>query len=252
MLKHLYWIAAIAAYWMTIEAYVIWPHLFYPGLAILAVLVVSVTLMIAPRPYNLEQTFNYLILPLTLSMSAAIYSTLLSSRSGVQFVSLLTTGFLFFYYSNVYRSWRFPEKYKLENLEAVYSLGSWLAMFFGASAVYGLQYFLSLPNWLPTIVLLAIVMLLTYKSLWIRGFDIRHNLVFVFLLPFIVVQVGWSLYFLPFSYNVLGLILAMTYFLSVTLIKLHLGHRLDRRSLRRYLFFIAILLTLVLLTAKWR
>jgi hypothetical protein len=247
------WIAAFVIFFTAGGAYIAWPKLLYVSLSVFAALIIAATLIIAPRPLIWKQVLNYLILPLTLTLSAVIYSTFYFPSSGlIKFILLLLGVFMFFYYSNIYRCWHFPETYKLENLETIYSFGAWLAMFFGASAVYGLQYFLNLPIWLPTTILLAIIMLLTYKSLWIKGLDARHNLLFIFLLPFIIVQIGWALYFLPFNFNVLGLILATLYFLAADFIKLHLTHSLNRLALRRHLALVAIVLFLVLIFVQWR
>jgi len=62
---------------------------------------------------------------------------------------------------------------------------------------------------------------------------------------------AWSVSFLTLSYYVLGLIVAICYYVLIGLVKAYLLDNLSAKTVKWYLIFGFLALILVLLTARW-
>jgi hypothetical protein len=67
----------------------------------------------------------------------------------------------------------------------------------------------------------------------------------------ILVELFWSISFLPFNYNITGLILAVCYYVIIGLVKNHLLGKLDAAKVKMYLILGGVSLFLIMLTARW-
>ncbi len=201
----------------------------------------------APRPWG-----RHFLLPVIFLNSVLAYLILIPQNqfSGGLFTQILFVLILWFnalYAKSLRRLWGGNgEAYS--NLS---SLFSFLSLFFFLSALYGLQLFLNLSYWL-IIIIMALVVLVLAKQNFGFGKEKRQYWPFVFLVVFVLVQLAWALYFLPFDYDSLGLILALLYYLLVSVIKFYLDQALSAKTLKALLFFGGIIMALLLLTVRWR
>jgi hypothetical protein len=168
----------------------------------------------------------------------------------IQALFILIIGFNFSYFKNIYSSLFHPDQ--PNNLPDLSSNFSFLSWFFLLSAVYGLQLFLDLSYWILILVLIILALLTTYQYLWINNLKGKENHILIFLSAFVVAQLAWSVYFLPFDYNSLGIIMALIYYVFLNLMRLYLGHNWYKKNLQSLLVFAGLIMLFVLLTLKWR
>jgi hypothetical protein len=126
-----------------------------------------------------------------------------------------------------------------------------LTIFFSFAVIYGLESFLGLPIWILILCSAAVVILVIYQIFWANKTRAENSLAYVFLAGLLMTEIAWAVYFLPFNYNTLGLIIAICYYLIIGFIKLSLAEKLIPRNIKLYLLAGIIFLTLILLTAKW-
>lgn len=241
--------------WLLLETFVFWPKFFYVILLLLNVALVAAVYFLMRKAELGRAWWNFWILPFLVLNSVVAYAILIPqdiwfNKFFIQALFVLIIGFNFSYFKNIYNSvFHSDQPNNLPNISANFSFLSW---FFMLSAVYGLQLFLNLSYWILIIVLIVLALLTTYQYLWINNLRGKENYIFVFLSAFVVAQLAWSAYFLPFDYNSLGIIMALIYYVFLNLIRLYLGHHWNKKNLKSLLVFAGAIMLLVLLTLKWR
>jgi len=67
----------------------------------------------------------------------------------------------------------------------------------------------------------------------------------------VMVELAWSISFLPFNYIVAGLILSICYYILINLIRNYLLGELNSKKVRIYLIIGLIGIVFALLTSRW-
>jgi len=231
-------------------------YFFKPKLIFLSAVLILLLLFFVVWQFGRSSTvdsrwWNYLILPALSSSGLIAYSVFLSNKPVIQLLFFLNLLFLYFYLRYVYYYLLMPSAYQAFSIENISSGVDWLAFFLVAATVYGLQSFLNWPTGYLVLVILAAAALLVYQVIWVNKIDFKISLSYILISCLLLVELGWSISFLPFNYNVAGLILAICYYVIIGLVKNHLLDKLDIGKVKIYLILGGGSLLLILFTAKW-
>jgi len=233
------------------EIFFFWPQTIY----IILVLGVLLFLFIIRQFTNVSGArkgrSQFIILPSIFFISLVTFSTLIPSKIFVQFLFLINIIFQYLYFRSVYYYFiktDFYHNYPLENISAY---GNFLTFYFTASSVYGLQSFLDAPIWLLMIIFLFVIFLIFYQIISINNIDLRQGIFYILLACLVLIELAWSASFLPLSYYILGLALAIFYYMLIGLLRFYLLNKLDRKIIKMYLFFGSASILIVLFTARW-
>jgi len=233
------------------EIFFFWPQMIYVIL-VLAVLLFLFTLrQFKQASLKKEKWWNFLILPSCFYVGLIVFSSLIPNKLLVQLLFIFNIVFLYFYFRSLYYYLIKPDFYQDQSLENFSSYGNFLAFYFIASAIYGLQAFLNIPVWLLVLVMLVVIGLIVYQIIWINKINIHVGLFYILLACLILVELAWSVTFLPLSFYILGLILSICYYMLIGLIRYYLLNRLDKKIIKLYLIFGFSSIFMVLLTARW-
>lgn len=198
-----------------------------------------------------EKIWNYLILPVLFLISSCMFSILIPNKFFVQFLFLVDFIFLNIYFRSIYYFLLKPDKYKKNSLENLSSYGNFLSIYFAASGVYGLQSFLGANVWLLMMFLLLFATAIIYQVFWTNKILTKSSVLFIMILPLVYLEIAWSISFLSLSYYILGLILAVCYYIQVGLTRFYLIGKLDAQIIKMYLIFGFLSIFSVLLTSRW-
>ena len=221
------------------------PNLFFWILASLSLALVFFLKKIDGHSlFSLKFWLN-LILPLLFVLSIAGYSLILPSRMAAQTIFIVAAIFVFYYFKNINRENNGPF------LENISSYGGFLILFFSFSLFYGLKSFLGAPMLHPIAASMILTALVVTEVFWMNRISFRSAAPYIILICLIILQLSWSLYFLSLGHNFLGLILAISYYIAIGVVKPFLRGALTRKTIKLYLIcgFGAILA--VLLSTKW-
>jgi hypothetical protein len=227
------------------EAFLFQPRFFFVSLAVSSLLLCLASWRITGKKIKEKDFWIFPILPILFSTSLAAYSLLLTNTIVTHLLFVLNLLFSFYYLKNIYRGERG------EFLENISSYGNFLTVFFSFSTFYGLKVFLNTPVWILILAVAATIIVIISQIFWANKVKDKADMVYIFIACLILTQLAWVLYFLPFSYNALGLILAICYYIIIGLIKLALSQKLTARNLKLYLVSGLSGIFLILLTAKW-
>lgn len=201
--------------------------------------------------YKTEKWWNLVILPFLFSTGLIVFSALIPNLLVVQILYLLNLVFLYFYFRTIYYYLIKTDSYNQYHLENLAAYGNFLTFYMIASSIYGLEAFLNLPVWVMVITLAITTMLIVHQVMWANLINPAAAIFYILIVAMIIVEVAWSISFLTLSYYVLGLLLAVCYYVTIGLVKAHLLDRLDRRSVQLYLSFGLLSIIIVLLTSRW-
>jgi hypothetical protein len=227
------------------EAFFFKAGLFFGVLAASELVLLIAVRVITGKKIISRELWNFSIFPLLFSGSLAAYSLLIVNHLAVHFLFALNAFFIYYYLKNIYRG---EQKDFLENIS---SFGNLLTVFFSFSVIYGLESFLGSPIWLLIVCSAALIMIIIYQILWANAVKAENVLAYVFLSGLLLTEIAWAVYFLPFNYNTLGLLVTICYYLLVGFIKLSSGEKLTNRNIKLYLVSGCASLLLILLSAKW-
>ena len=233
------------------EMYYLSPKLIYVAAVLVNLLIFFTVWQFSQTSEIDKRWWNYLILPAVMSVALMSYSVFLSFKLIIQLLYFFNLVFLYLYLRYVYYYLLNPLAYEVFSIENISSYINWLTFFLLAATVYGLASFLNLPiSWL-VLIMISLTSLLVYQIIWANKIELMPSLPYILISCLILVELFWSISFLPFNYNISGLSLAICYYVVIGLVKNHLLLKLDAAKVKMYLILGSISLLLVLSTAKW-
>ncbi len=219
--------------------------------AILSCLLIFITTkFIVGRDFG-SRFFNYSILPALFVLSSFFYFLFLHSKIFLQLVFFVNLIFLYFYFKNLFLLFNYAKFEKRDYFNNVFFYASFLVVFFFSSSFFGMLSLLGISVWPLIILVLPIFGMLAYNIIWINKINLRLGLLYILLVCVVFFELTWVLSFLPFNYNILGLILAIFYYMFSGLLKFHLKNILNSKLVKVYLSLGFLSIIIILLTAKW-
>lgn len=236
-----------------LEIFLIKPKFIYFVIILINLLIISAAKRLVRHSLIDKAWWNIIILPIVFSNSLVVYSVLLPKASWILFQALLllNVAFLFFYFRAIYLYLILPSAEKKIGLENISLYGNFLSFFFISSAIYGLQSFLNTPIWLLILVFLALSCLLIYQVFWSNKIGIKEGAVCMLVCCLVLTELAWSIFYLPFNFNVSGFILAIYCYILIGLARAYLQHRLNYRTVKLYLGLGLFSILAILFTARW-
>lgn len=198
-----------------------------------------------------EKWWNYFLLPSLFCLNLSAFSILVPNIFFVQVLLIFNLVFLYLYLRSIYYYLMEHSKYKENSMQNFSSYANFLSIYFVASAMYGLQSFLNASVWLLMSVLLIEVMLVIYQVMWSNKIDIRMGFFYIVLSGLVILEVSWAVSFLTLSYYILGLIVAISYYLLIGLVRFYLLGTLNATQIKHYMILGFSSILFVLLTARW-
>jgi hypothetical protein len=195
-----------------------------------------------------KDQFILFLLPIFFSLSILSYITI-SSKFTNQILVVINFVFIYFLLRNFYYYF-FKIKNNL-NFENFFSYGNLLTVFFVSASAFGIKYFLNTPTWIIILSLIPIFALILYSVVWVNKINIRDSLIFILLGVIVLTEILWTISFLPFNYNTLGLILAICYYVYIGVVRffLKIGES-EKMTIKLYLIFGFISILFIILTSK--
>lgn len=227
------------------------PYYAFIFLAILVFLYAFTVYRFIAETVRIKRWWNFIILPSCFSISIVAFMVLNSSTTLVWILFLLNFIFIYIYFRTIFDVINFKEKKDYLALENMSSYGNFLSVYFFGAAIYGLQSFLNLPVYFLMILFFTFITLVVYQVIWANRIESSKSRLFIVLVCMVMLQLAWSISFLTLSYYMLGLVLAIYYYVLIGIVRFYLRGKLDMKIVKLYIFFGAFSMLSVLLTATW-
>ncbi|NLZ74501.1 hypothetical protein GX917_01165 [Candidatus Falkowbacteria bacterium] len=232
------------------EAFVFEPQFFFVSLS-LGLLVILFAVWKITKDSDSKYRLLYALSPALFYLSFSLYSGILVNHFWIQVIFIFNALFVFFYLRNLFKYLYTPSSEVEVKLYNLLQVGSFLSAFALAATCYGLPIFLSWNFGLLLLLFIAVSFILFGQSLIFSREIKREQIRFLFINVFILAEFAAVLFFLPLSYNVLGLLVALVFYLLSVFDNLRLENRFNFRNIKWPLIITIIMVMVILLSARW-
>lgn len=234
------------------ELVIFWSKGLYPAAIIVnAVLFYCVYKIVKKSGIETGSWYNFLILPFALLNSFFAYILIIDSQVFMHVLVIAAAGVIYYYLHSIFLFHFLPLQYKSFQIENISSYGGFLSVFFLASALYAIESFLKWPLWSIILILTFFFLIVIYQVNWAHKIPIYNSSAHIFIDTLILVELAWTLSFLPLRFDILGLQLAAAYYIVVGLTKHYLQGTLEAKIVKTYIGIGVFSVVVILLSARW-
>lgn len=248
-------------------------EIFYktPKLIFIILVLIYLLFFFVVRQFIIEsgknvKLFNIFILPAYFTTGIISFSLLLPDLSivylkpfGITLLNitlvrlffLVNIVFIYRYFKDIYCYLVKTEKYRKFSLENYASYANFMAYYLIASSVYGFQAFLNTSVWILVLMMSLVSGIVSYQVMWANKIKFKVSIFFILILCLTLTELAWTISFLTTSYYILGLILAICYYILIGLTRFYLLGNLNKKIIKLYLVYGLSSLFIVLLTSRW-
>jgi hypothetical protein len=198
-----------------------------------------------------DRWYNYFISPAVLLLGSMAFSTMVVGSWLVQILLIGVTVWLYYYLRMLYVYLIHFNLRQKEGLKNFSTYGNFLSFYFIISSLYGIRAFLDYDVWPLMLIFLVATLLIIYQLFWINGVKWREGSFYILLLTLVLTELAWATTFLTLSFYILGLIIAIAYYILTGLTRFYLQGELDKKIVKSYLIFGLTSILIVLLSARW-
>ncbi|MFA5644273.1 MAG: hypothetical protein WC928_01965 [Patescibacteria group bacterium] len=229
----------------------IWPYFFYWSFLLFSLFFVFFAYSLVYKLFS-KKYYLYFVLAWSFLGGLFFYSSLLTIKFFVGVLLLLGILLSYYYFLELKRRWARGGDFSLGLFHVWVDFISLGSFFLISSFSYSLVYFLSIKNW-PLFLLIVGALILTVGS---NLFLLKTNKQRIFYFSAIILltlsPLIFILFFLPFNYNVLGILITIIYYFALMFVKFYLNNSLTNKKIKYNLIFILMLLAILFLLVKWR
>ena len=237
--------------WLLGELFLRRPSLFYSALALSVLIIVLSVKYLAGRTKNDWPLLA--IAPVLFVLTFFCYIAIISGLFWIQALLLLIVWFLFIYLKNLYYYFTHKESESLfeDKLDNLLIVSGFLSVFAAATTLFSLSIFIPWPVWATILILAVVIWLLFIQAMPFKKIHPERAKVLVLISVLGLAELAWGLSLLPLKFHLLGLFLAIGYYLALFIIRLHLRGTLNRRTLKLPFILGALAFLVLFLTARW-
>ncbi len=237
--------------WISGQLFLRWPSLFYSALAVDSLMIVLSVKCLAGRGKHDWPLLA--IAPVLFFLNFSVYASIIIGSFWFQAIMILIAWFLFVYLKNLYYYFTHEESESIfeDKLDNLLIVSGFLSVFSAATVLFSLPIFITWPTWATILILAAEISLLFLQFMPLKKMRPEKAKVLIMVSVVGLVELAWGLSLLPLKFHLLGLFLATSYYLSLTIIRLHLRDALNRKALKLPLILGALAFILLFLTARW-
>lgn len=246
----LYLILTPTLLWLLNELFIFEPSLFFVSLSLsLLILAFFVRLLITKN--SKEFWPQYILTPALFYFSFSFYSAILVNQVWIQIIFLFNAWFIYSYLKNIYYFFSFGAPEREMKLRRLLLSGAFLSVFALASTIYGLPIFL---NW--SFISLLIIFVLFSLAVFGQFLIFSKNIdsterIFLGVNTLILGEFAGVVFLLPLNYNILGLLVAIVFYLLILFNSWRIEDRLDFKNLRWPIAVASFIFIIILLSARW-
>ena len=166
----------------------------------------------------------------------------------VHYIIIFNSVFIYYFFKTLIMYLREENLVSINNL---LSFANFILVYFLSTSLYGFQSLLNMSVWILMIFFVVFLAYIIYFVMMMNKIPSSVYVFYVLLCSLLMLELSWTISYLPLSYKLSGLILAISYYMLLGLIKHHLTDKLNKRLVKLYLGFGSTSILLILLTSRW-
>lgn len=227
-------------------------NLFVIFAALIFVLLAIVVSLYAIIWEKTAKEFWLFLAPPVIFISNAYLFFLFLERGLIYHVLAFVSGLLMYlYFENLFIYYYLREKYQPYSLENITSYLNVISTFLLASNVICLIIFLGISFWWLALISLILFFLLVLSHFWISKISWTDGKLFIIGISLLLLQILWAVKYFSTAFYIIGLIVAVSYYILTGIGRSHLIGDLDKKELARYLIAGLAIIVITLGFAQW-
>ncbi|MDD4412073.1 MAG: hypothetical protein PHR00_00235 [Patescibacteria group bacterium] len=198
-----------------------------------------------------REWYNFAIMPAILAVSVTTYVTIIDKPWLLQTIISILLIATYLYWRFVFFYFNQQSRYTSFSLESLSYYANTVIVFLAGSSALGLKSLLSLRVWQVFLPIAIILLVVVYQSLWVSKFSLKKELPFLFIAWLVLLELFFVLILLPNDYNMLGAILASSYYFVIMIVSDILNKEFNKFKLKSYSAVILIGWITLFATAVW-
>ena len=227
------------------------PPYFAVGAALLLAYYLAAHILLGPGLKTKRSRLEFLIIPGWLTTSGMAFALLTESALVRQMLAVVVALFILLFFESILTYVWQHEQYVAFSLENLSGYAATLTVFFVSASLLGLATLLTIKlTWLVLIFIVALA-LVGYELFWVSKLLIRPGLIYTLVITLLLGELFVVVYFLPLHYLSGGAALTVLWYTAVILARAKLTGVLTAKMIKRHLGLAALLLLIILGTARW-
>lgn len=251
-MKNDYWYLVLIpfALWVLNEIFLYKPVFFFLALSF-GVLIISFGVYALIKDKKEKFWPAYILAPVLFFLSFSFYSSIIISYFWIQVIFILIAWFIFSYFQNIYYYFSFGAPEREVKIRRLMVSGSFLSTFALAATLYGLPIFLSWP-FILLLLSFIVISLALFGQFFIFSKNIsREQQIFLGINILVLAEFAGIFYLLPLNFNILGLLVAIIFYLLLLLNDWRTENKLNFRNLKWPIIISSLVIVFILLSARW-
>jgi hypothetical protein len=227
------------------------PDWFFFIILFLEATVILTIIGLAWKKIELQEVWQFLIPPVFLVGASYVILFFIEGVLYTQFFIVFVVFLLWNFIENTFLFLYQPVRYQpyaLENISAYVNL---ITVFCIGASFHSSILFLGTSGAISTVFIFLVTFILIMQMLWINKIVIKGNYFVTGVIALIVAEMFWATIFLPSSYLVNGIVIAISYYFLVGIFRYWLLKSLDKKVFKRYIIISVSVFLLVAVTARW-
>lgn len=195
--------------------------------------------------------WQFAITPVLLLASGLFFLSFLEGYLFRQFFIIILAVLIWAFLELTYLRFHLRLKYQVHALENISTYINLITVFLTVSSFFGLIIFLDFSFWILTTIFAVLIILLNYQIAYSSEAPLNSSWLYILAITLMMIEIFWSVNFLPTSIYVNGLVVTISYYLMSGLARNWLLGIQERKVVLRYLVISFISLIIILVTAKW-
>jgi len=232
------------------EVFLLYPRLFFVCLSLGALVIFLGVKSLGQK--NKEEFWPFFsLIPIIIFLSFSLYSALIFSQTLIQ-LFFITAFVINFYYFKIIYYYLFKDKEEQKNqLRPFFTFAGFFSIFCLYSSIYLLPLFINISPFLLALSPIVVVYFLFFQGIYFYSNSFKESWLIVTINTLILLQISLILSYFPLSSHILGFIVALGYYLLLTISILNFKNKISRQTLKWPLVLVIVSVSVLLLTARW-
>jgi len=248
--NYLYLILAPFVIWVLEEIFFFEPSFFFLSLS-LSLLIIAFSVRSIIKKYRSKFWPALILAPASFYISFSFYSAIIISQFWIQTIFLLVALFIFFYLRYIHLYFSLATEGGEAKLRQLLLIGSFLSSFAFAATLYALPIFLSWSSLLLLGIFIVVGACLFGQLLVFKKRVDKDKIIFWGINVFVLTEFAGIFFLLPLNYNILGVLLAIIFYLLVLFDEWREEDRLNWKNLKWPVVIACLIFVLIFLSARW-
>lgn len=232
------------------EVFLLYPRLFFVCLS-LGALVIFFGVKFLGQNNKKEFWPLFSLMPIITFLSFSLYASLILSPAFIQIFFLAAFVINFYYFKIIYYYLFKDEEEQEEQLRPFFTLAGFFSVFCFYSSIYLLPLFINISPFFLALSPIIVVYFLFFQGIYFYSNSAKESFLIVSINTLILLQSSLILSYFPLSPHILGFIVALGYYLLLTISILSFKNKISRQTLKWPLILVIVAVSALFLTARW-